>query len=219
MGYRGKVEEQERARELRAAGMTLLDIATELGVTKSSVSLWVRDVDFTPSTAPLRRTTPPPPRSTKPSSRQIEELDAGGRRPHRHLERRRLPRRRRRALRRRGIEDATARSSSPTPTPTMVRVLLCVAAAVLRRSTSRGSGSGSTSTRVSISTPPSSTGRRSRTFRSSQFRAPYRAVADPSIRRNKHEFGCVYVSYSCTTTHRRIMGLVRALLSSDAIPG
>jgi hypothetical protein len=52
-----------------------------------------------------------------------------------------------------------------------------------------------------------------------QFRKPYRAVADPSIRRNKHEFGCVYVDYSCTTTHRRIMGLVRALLSSGAIPG
>lgn len=52
-----------------------------------------------------------------------------------------------------------------------------------------------------------------------QFRAPYRAVADPSIRRNKHEFGCVYVDYSCTATHRRIMGLVRALLSSDAFPG
>jgi hypothetical protein len=52
-----------------------------------------------------------------------------------------------------------------------------------------------------------------------QFRAPYRAVADPTIRTNKHEFGCVYVNYSCTATHRRIMGLMRALLSSAAIPG
>ncbi len=52
-----------------------------------------------------------------------------------------------------------------------------------------------------------------------QFRAPYRAVPDPTIRRNKHEFGCCYVNYSCARTHRAIMGLVRALLSSDAIPG
>src|SRR5829696_4906139 len=52
-----------------------------------------------------------------------------------------------------------------------------------------------------------------------QFGKAYRAVADPSIRRIKHEFGCVYVSYACATTHRRIMGLVRALLSSSAIPG
>ncbi|MBM3675945.1 MAG: hypothetical protein FJW88_13570 [Actinobacteria bacterium] len=53
----------------------------------------------------------------------------------------------------------------------------------------------------------------------SQFRPGYRAPADPTIRRNKHEFGCVYVRYTCATTHRRIMGLQRALLSSEAIPG
>ena len=52
-----------------------------------------------------------------------------------------------------------------------------------------------------------------------QFRAPYRAVADPTMRKNKHEHGCVYVVYCCAQTHRAVMGLVRALLSSDAIPG
>jgi transcriptional regulator with XRE-family HTH domain len=50
VGYRGKVEHQERARVLRAEGLTLVDIATELGVAKSSVSLWVRDVPFEPRT-------------------------------------------------------------------------------------------------------------------------------------------------------------------------
>ena len=39
MGYRGKVRQQERARELRAQAWTLLEIANELGVSKSSVSL------------------------------------------------------------------------------------------------------------------------------------------------------------------------------------
>jgi len=48
MGYRGKVEEQQRARQLRAQSWTLQAIADELGVSKSSVSLWVRDVDFVP---------------------------------------------------------------------------------------------------------------------------------------------------------------------------
>ncbi len=52
-----------------------------------------------------------------------------------------------------------------------------------------------------------------------QFHKAYRAVADPTIRRNKHEFGCFYVDYGCSRTHRQIMGLVRALLSSEAIPG
>ena len=53
----------------------------------------------------------------------------------------------------------------------------------------------------------------------SQFRKPYRAASNPSIRRTKHQHGCVYVSYSCSRTHRAIMGLVRALLSSDAYSG
>jgi transposase len=49
MGYRGKVKEQEQARALRAQNRTLADIAKTLGVSKSSVSLWVRDVPFTPT--------------------------------------------------------------------------------------------------------------------------------------------------------------------------
>jgi len=53
----------------------------------------------------------------------------------------------------------------------------------------------------------------------SQFRKSYRAVADPSIRHNKHEHGCAYVIYTCSRTHRAVMGLVRALLSPGAIPG
>jgi hypothetical protein len=47
VGYRGKVKEQERARALRAQNRTLVDIAETLGVSKSSVSLWVRDVPST----------------------------------------------------------------------------------------------------------------------------------------------------------------------------
>ena len=47
MGYRGKVKQQEQARAMRAQSRTLADIAQTLGVSKSSVSLWVRDVPFT----------------------------------------------------------------------------------------------------------------------------------------------------------------------------
>ena len=47
-----------------------------------------------------------------------------------------------------------------------------------------------------------------------QFRKPYRAIPDPSIRRTKHELGCAYVSYTCSRTHRAIMGLIHGLLSS-----
>ncbi|HEX5881900.1 MAG TPA: hypothetical protein VF468_26810 [Actinomycetota bacterium] len=53
----------------------------------------------------------------------------------------------------------------------------------------------------------------------SQFGKPDRAVADPSIGHAKHVHGCVTVSYSCSPTHRSIMGLVSALLSGTALPG
>ncbi len=52
-----------------------------------------------------------------------------------------------------------------------------------------------------------------------QFRKGYRAKADPTIRATKHEHGCVYVRYACSRTHRIVMGLIRALVSSDALPG
>jgi hypothetical protein len=50
----------------------------------------------------------------------------------------------------------------------------------------------------------------------SQFGKPYRAVADPGIRQSKHPLGCPSVSYSCSFTHRSVMGLVHALLACDA---
>jgi len=54
----------------------------------------------------------------------------------------------------------------------------------------------------------------------SQFGKPYRAASDPSIRRAKHPLGCPGVSYACSRTHRAIMGLVHALLCCEvSIPG
>ena len=53
----------------------------------------------------------------------------------------------------------------------------------------------------------------------SQFVKPYRAVVDPSIRNAKHVHGCVGVRYSCSATHRSIMGLVGALLGDAVTPG
>ena len=49
------------------------------------------------------------------------------------------------------------------------------------------------------------------------FRSPYRAVADPSRRRAKHVNGCATVLYSCTLTHRRVMAMIEAITSHFAI--
>jgi transcriptional regulator with XRE-family HTH domain len=43
-----KTEERRRARELRAQGWSVKEIERELGVSRSSVSLWVRDVELGP---------------------------------------------------------------------------------------------------------------------------------------------------------------------------
>ena len=48
MGFRGYVELRAEARRLGADAWTLVEIATTLGVARSSVSVWVRDVDFIP---------------------------------------------------------------------------------------------------------------------------------------------------------------------------
>lgn len=52
-----------------------------------------------------------------------------------------------------------------------------------------------------------------------QFGKPYRAVPDPSIRTAKHMRGCVTISYSCSATHRAVMGLVQALFVAPRDPG
>jgi hypothetical protein len=52
-----------------------------------------------------------------------------------------------------------------------------------------------------------------------QFRQPHRPKADPTMRTTKHEYGCMYVDYGCSRTHRQIMGLIRALLTSSCYSG
>src|SRR4051812_44733838 len=59
MGNRGLVELKDRARQLRAAAWTLVAIADHLGVAKSTVSLWVRDVVFVPRPRSTARNRPP----------------------------------------------------------------------------------------------------------------------------------------------------------------
>ena len=78
MGYGGKVVEQEQARALRADAWTLQDIGTELGVAKSSVSLWVRDVEFEPQPRRTSRRRSPNVIQRRKQA-EIDELLAEGR--------------------------------------------------------------------------------------------------------------------------------------------
>jgi hypothetical protein len=216
VGYRGKVREQEEAKRLRASGRTLQQIADELDVSKSSASLWVRDVPFTPSKrrwGPHRRPNPASARKRD----EIERCNVEGRE--------RIGELGDDAFFAAGIAlyagegsktDGSVRFANSDPS--MMRFF----AVWLRRYFDidetrlkmrvylhEGLDLDRAETRWSEVTKVPRT----------QFGKPYRAKADPSIRKNKHEFGCAYLDYSCSLTHRRVMGLVRALLSSEAIPG
>ena len=214
MGCRGKVKEQEQARALRAQNRTLADIAQTLGVSKSSVSLWVRDVPFTPTLrlrGPHRRPHP----AHEAKLRQIEALNREGVV--------RLGQLGEQAFLAAGAalyagEGSKGELSFANSDPEMVR-FFC---AWLRRFFEIDEGR----LRVRVYLHLGLDLEAVEQFWSdltrvprSQFRKPYRAAPDPSIRRNKHEFGCVYVRYTCAETHRKTMGLVRALLSSTSYSG
>ena len=216
MGYRGKTEEQERARDLRAEAWTLQEIASELNVARSSVSLWVRDVEF--EAKPRNRSV-----SRNPSSlhlaklAEIEEMNAWGAAQIGRLS-----------------DDAflvagtalyageggktQGAVSFANCDPDMIRVFCCwlrtffvVDESRLRVRLYLHQG---LDLDAAIAHWAGVTG-----IPASQFGKPYRAVPDPSIRRNKHEFGLARVDYCCSRTHRGVMGLVRALLSSEFLPG
>ena len=209
MGYRGKTIEQQRARDLRAQAWTLQEIADELGVSRSSASVWVRDVRFEPR--PRQR-----PIFRNPSSlhlkklAEIEAMDEWGRAQIGRLS-----------------EDAFLAAGAAlyagegaktegnvkfaNTDPTMVaffcrwlRTFFDIEESRLRVQVYLHQGLDLDAAERHWSEV---TG-----IPRAQFRAPYRAIADASIRTVKHVHGCCYVSYGCSRTHRGIMGLVRALL-------
>jgi hypothetical protein len=216
MGYRGKQEDQDKARRMRADGRTLADIASTLGVSKSSVSLWVRDVEFTPSrrrTGAQRRPHPFHERKLA----EIAELDQWGRD--------RLGSLTDDAFLAAGVALYAGEGAKgdgfvmfANSDPAMVRFFCAwfrryfdIDERRLRVRVYLHAGLDLDAAEEHWSDV---TG-----VPRSQFIKPYRAAADGKFRKNKHEFGCAYVSYSSSRTHRAVMGLVRALLSIDAIPG
>ena len=212
MGYGGKVKEQLRARELRAQSWTLQDIATELGVSKSSVSLWVRDVDFVPNPHRIRHTGP-----RKPSSLHVRKLAE--------------------------IERCAAEGLEVIGGLSQRELLLTGLTLYLGEGFKRDSGVGMANTdprvllyfvtwlracfeidesrlRVRIYLHENLDLEAAEQFWSgylgiprTQFTRPYRAVADATRRISKHQYGCPSVRLSSSTLHRRIMGMIDALVT------
>jgi hypothetical protein len=217
MGYRGKLAEREQARRLRATGLPMTDIAARLGVSKSSVSLWVRDVAFEPRPRATRGRRRAPNALQRRKQAEIDRLLAEGRdRVGRLTEREFLVA---------GVALYAGEGSKGdgrlrfANSDARMIVFFCSwlrrffevdesrlrVHLYLHQGLDLAAAIAYWSALTSI--PPT------------QFLKPYRAVPDPSIRHAKHVHGCVSIGYSCSATHRTIMGLVAALLGDATIPG
>jgi hypothetical protein len=217
MGYRGKLAERQQARQLRRAGLPLAEIAARLGVSKSSVSLWVRDVAFEPLPRPVRGRRRAPNALQQRRQAEIERLLAEGRA--------RIGRLSEREFLVAGValyagegskRDGAVKFANTDPRMVAfycawLRRFFAIDKARLRVRLYLHEG---LDLAAAVAFWSDVTG-----IPPSQFQKPYRAVPDPSIRHVKHVHGCVSIDYSCSTTHRSIMGLVAALLGGDVLPG
>jgi len=226
MGYRGKVNEQAAARELRAKGRTYDEIARDLSVSKSSVSVWCRDVEVDPAVWSERRAAGeravwplrgPSIRSRRKQA-QIEQLVVEGRLLVGRLSEREFLVAGLALYAGEGAKtDGCVKFANSDPRMieffvTWLRRFYEVDEQRLRLKLYLHEGLDLETANAfwaDLAGIPTA-----------QFTKPYRAVPDAGIRRSKHPMGCPVVSYSCTLTHRAIMGAVHALLScSVCIPG
>jgi hypothetical protein len=217
MGYRGKVAEQQVARALRAQSRTLNEIATELGVSKSSVSLWVRDVEFVPR--PRNRGHPAGPfhpmrvKKAAEIARCRSEADAFiGAVSDRDLTMFAL------AL---YAGEGSKRDGSlvfANSDPILMRIFVTWLRSELSVEESRLRMKlylhADLDLEAAIGFWHGVTG-----VPRSQFNKAYRAVVDDTMRHNRHVYGCASLVCHSTLVHRRVMAMIGAVTSKVAGPG
>jgi transcriptional regulator with XRE-family HTH domain len=219
MGYRGKVVEQERARQLRTEGWTLRDIATELGVSRSSVSLWVRDLPV----VPVSRSPYLGPRTPHPARlRKLEEIErcreeAVG--EIGDLSRRDLMLFALALYAGEGAKGDGQVKFANTDS-SLIRLFLAWLRSGFQIDESRLRCALYLHADLDLDLDEAQRfWSRVTSIPVDQCSKPYRAVVDPTMRNNRHRYGCATVKYSCSSTHRRVMALIEAVSSSVALPG
>jgi len=225
MGYRGKVVEQNQARDLRALGWTLSEICAELGIAKSSASLWCRDVEIDETELARRRRERflrgnegarqrGPNKLQRAKQAEIEEMRQAGRDVVGRLSDRELM-----------LIGAALYAGEGSKRPGEVRFansdprMMLFFVEWLRRCFDVETSA----MRLCLYLHEGLDLDGANKFWSdltgipvSEFRKPYRATPDPSIRRTKHPMGCPNVGVCSMRLHRQVMGLVDALLSCNA---
>ena len=221
MGYRGKAGERQRARELRAQAWSIGEIVAELGVSRSSVSVWVHDVDFDEVARAARAGANRrlgarkrgPNRLQQRKQAEIDRLLAEGVERIGRLSDRDLLIAGTALYAGEGAKrDGVVRFANSDPRLILLfclwlRRFFDVDESRLRVHLYLHQGldlDGARSFWSALTGIPST-----------QFGRPYRAVPDASIRRSKHPLGCPAVTYASSITHREIMGLVHALLRCE----
>ena len=225
MGYRGEIDKQNRARDLRAQGWTLSEICEEVGCSKASASLWCREVELDQEVLARRRRVRflagnegarlrGPNKLQRRKQAEIEEMSAKGVETVGRLSPRDLM-----------VVGVALYAGEGSKTPGEVRfansdprMIRCLVELMrgcfgvepqqmkLRLYLHEGLDLVAANRFWSEVTG----------IPAENVRKPYRAVPDPSIRRAKHPMGCPAVCVTSMRLHREVMGLVSALLS---LPG
>ena len=217
MGYRGKVVEKRRARELRAESWTLQEIAAELGVSKSSVSGWVRDVDFVPQ--PRNRGHPAGPHHPM---RRRKEADIAAARLEAEQ---RIGEVSDRDLLMFALalyageggksEGAVIFANSD---PVLISAFLHWLRSEFDLDEERFRGRLYLHADLDLDAATAFWSLRSG-IPTERFHRPYRAAVDATMRQNRHEYGCFTVKYHSRSIQRRVMARIRAIGSALALPG
>jgi len=219
MGNRGKVVERARARELRAEAFTLQEIADRLGVAKGTVSVWVRDVDFEPRPRRKARRRGPN-KLQRAKAAEIERCRVEG------MER--IGRLTDREFLMAGLglyagdgAKGGGEVSFANSNPDMIQFFCAWFRRFFEVDEAR--------LRIHLYLHADLDLERAEVFWSSlsgiprnQFHKAYRASVDPTMRSNRHEFGCCHVRYGSTLALRQILGMMRAMFlvsSQPDIPG
>jgi hypothetical protein len=217
MGYAGKFQERERARQLRAEAWTLQEIATELGVAKASVSVWVRDVEFVPKPRNRGHAGCKPHPLTLKKEAEIEQCRLEAFEWAQGMTSRELTMFALGLYAGEGAKSGCEVSMANT-NPVLLQVFITWLRQTFRIDESR--------LRVALYLHQGLDLDAANRYWSellqipiSQFIKPYRAVADSSIRHSKHVNGCATVRYACTPSSRRVLAMIAAISSLVTNPG